>query len=152
VPPAKDEFAKLYDLCRRTSGVEYHGSVAQRTLALALCESDILAYPSVFAETSCISVVEAASAGCAIVSTDLGALAETGSGFAYLLPVPDPQRSDREFVLKYAEHVVEFIETSQEKPAEFRQKLEEQMTFFQERYSWARRAEEWEAFFEKIVR
>lgn len=54
-----------------------HGNVTQRQLAREMMRSSILAYPNTFAETSCITALEAQAAGCAIVSSDLGAMRES---------------------------------------------------------------------------
>lgn len=86
VADAADAFEPLYERARRQPGVEHHGSVSQPALAVALAGTAVLAYPSTFAETSCISVIEALAAGCAVVTSDLGALPETTAGYATLVP------------------------------------------------------------------
>ncbi|AUN33127.1 glycosyltransferase [Niveispirillum cyanobacteriorum] len=91
VPLERDPYTALYDRCRITEGVEYLGGVSQPVLAATLREVAALAYPNRYAETSCISVMEAMAAGCLVVSSRLGALPETGAGYARLLSVPpDP--------------------------------------------------------------
>ncbi len=54
-----------------------HGNTTQAALAREMMKSSILAYPNTFAETSCITALEAQAAGCAIVSSALGAMTET---------------------------------------------------------------------------
>lgn len=58
-------------------GVRYEGGLGQAALRARAVQCRALAYPSVYAETSCIAALEAMAAGCAVVGTELGALPET---------------------------------------------------------------------------
>ncbi len=91
VPEAEDpsRFGWLYQRCRETEGVEYLGSRPQEELAAALRAAAVLAYPNSYPETSCIAVLEALAAGCAVVTSRRGALPETAAGFARLVPADD---------------------------------------------------------------
>jgi glycosyltransferase involved in cell wall biosynthesis len=52
-----DQYRPLYELARSMEGVEYVGSVGQKRLTQELSRTAALAYPSTFAETSCISAI-----------------------------------------------------------------------------------------------
>jgi len=54
--------------------------INQEQLAAELYKIDFLTYPNTFQETSCITVLQAMSCGCMVVTSDLGALKETMNG------------------------------------------------------------------------
>lgn len=74
------QFEKLFDKCREHPKINYHGTVPNEEVRKALAESHIFAYPSIWTETSCLSLMEAMSARCVCVHPNLGALYETASG------------------------------------------------------------------------
>ena len=53
----------------------------------AVQDAHILAYPSVFEETSCLAAIEALSTGCKVVTTNYGALYETCGTWADYVPI-----------------------------------------------------------------
>lgn len=57
--------------------VHFRGNVLQAELAREYMRSSILAYPNTFAETSCITALEAQAGGCVTVCSQRGALPET---------------------------------------------------------------------------
>jgi glycosyltransferase involved in cell wall biosynthesis/Flp pilus assembly protein TadD len=83
----------------RQPGVNLIGSVTQRELAERLQQARVLAYPNHFAETFCIAAIEAEAAGCAVVTSALGALPETvGDGGICLAGHPATTAYQRAFV------------------------------------------------------
>lgn len=143
VPLARDPYVSLYDQCRRTEGVDYIGGVAQPALAAGLRDVMALAYPNRFAETSCISVLEAMAAGCLVLSSRLGALAETAAGFARLLPVPaDPA----DHAARFADALVEELRRRHGDPAGTARHLRAQMAQADAAGGWNRRAAQWRSW------
>ncbi|TAL09578.1 MAG: tetratricopeptide repeat protein [Nitrospirae bacterium] len=144
----QDDYAPLYARCRATEGVEYIGSVAQSVLADELKKATCLAYPSIFRETSCISVMEAMVAGCIIITSDLGVLRETTAGFAHLLAPPSDRARHAEL---YADFAVGVLDRFRSSPAEHAEWLKKQVHFVQQTATWAVRAREWEEWLSTIV-
>jgi glycosyltransferase involved in cell wall biosynthesis len=134
-----DEFGVLYELCRALPGAEYVGALPQPELARAMAGTAALAYPCTVPETSCIAIMEAMAVGALIVSTQVGALAETSAGFAMLLPLGD--RYD--FLNGYTRMVVDGLRAARDHPAEAAGRRNRQIEFARANYSWKGRAQEW---------
>jgi glycosyltransferase involved in cell wall biosynthesis len=144
----QDPYQPLYDLARTSPGITYHGSVAQPPLAQALRRATMLAYPNTFAETSCIAVMEAMAAGCAVVTSDLGALPETGAGFIDLTPpLADPQAHAEAF----ADRVIQLLAARHADPAGTEAHLQAQVAYTVAENSWARRAEQWSTWLSRLA-
>lgn len=140
VPLARDPYAALYERCRTMAGVDYLGSLPQPALAASLCEVTALAYPNRYAETSCISMMEAMAAGCLVVSSRLGALPETAAGFARLTPVPsDPAQHAAQF----AAALVAELRRHHDQPEEAERRLRAQIQQADAEQGWTRQAARW---------
>ncbi len=142
-------FGYLYDQCRKTEGVTLIGSLSQSQLAQRLKPISILAYPSTFAETGCTSVLEAMSAGCQIITSDLGALPETASGFGKLI---EYGLNENTYIEEFASGVIESLRRIySHKDSEIDDLLARQVYFINHAYTWKKRAEEWGFFLSKNV-
>jgi UDP-glucose:(glucosyl)LPS alpha-1,2-glucosyltransferase len=78
------EFQDLYGRLNELKSVNYHGSVSNDEIRKALQETHILAYPSIYLETSCLVAIESMAAGCLAVVPNYGALTETCKDFAHM--------------------------------------------------------------------
>jgi predicted O-linked N-acetylglucosamine transferase (SPINDLY family) len=78
-----------YESFKNISGVEFNQGVSQTKLAEELYNIEYLTYPNTFPETSCITVLQAMSCGCLIVTSDLGALKETMGSLNFYIDNPD---------------------------------------------------------------
>ena len=77
-------FEKLYTEIKNNPYMTYHGCVSNDKIREALMNSHIFAYPSTFKETSCMSLIEAMSAGCLCVHSSLAALSETSNNLTMM--------------------------------------------------------------------
>ncbi len=80
-----ERFERTRQTLLKMPGCFFHGNVKQDQLAREFMRSGLLCYPNTFEETSCITALEAQAAGCAIVSSNLGALPETTVGASILV-------------------------------------------------------------------
>jgi glycosyltransferase involved in cell wall biosynthesis len=133
---------KLYQKCQHTRGIAYSGSIAQPSLAGQLRRFHVLAYPNTFAETSCIAVMEAMSAGCLVITSDYAGLQETSAGYAMLVPVAF--RSLQEYANDYFQTLAAGIRDWRNSRAQLLDHLWKQVQFSNQNCTWAVRAAEWE--------
>jgi glycosyltransferase involved in cell wall biosynthesis len=66
--------------------VNFYGKTPRKIVHKAFASSHIHAYLSTYPETSCLTQMEALSAGCLSVHTNLGALSETSMGYGDMVP------------------------------------------------------------------
>lgn len=139
------QFDALFERAANTKGVNYHGYAENADVKKALQEAHIFAYPSVFEETACLSMIEAGAAGLSLVTTDLGALPETGSMYANMMPV---QADGKVLTDNYTKLLSHSIDTYWDKAVQ--DNLKEQSDFFNKYYNWETRAKQWEQLFDSL--
>ena len=147
--PADDQrqYGALYELCRRTPGVEYIGSISQPELAREMRGVAALAYPNTFPETSCIAALEAMASGCGIVTSALGALPETTAGFAQLVSVAQSREGYlREFIERMVAVLHESIDGDRAAEEPRRQAVE----YIRNTATWGARAAQWSELLERL--
>lgn len=138
-------YQDLFNRAKQMKNVNYHAYAKNSVVRKAMQEAHILAYPSIFEETSCLVMIEAGAAGCSLVTTNLGALLETGSEYAKMIPV----QSDRQtLVINYAKALNESINDYWS--ISNQNKLKEQSDFYNKYYSWDLRAKEWNMLFDEL--
>lgn len=145
----EDPHRYLYEVARALPGVHYEGSVAQPVLAKALQSAAALTYPSVFAETSCIGVMEALATGAEVISTAFGAIPETSAGFARLMNLP---RENSELINNFSSLVVQSVRETLTNPAAAKERREARLAYARQHLTWSARAGEWIAMLEALKR
>jgi len=84
-------YAKLFDALKSHPKVTYYGTRSNEEVLIALKQSHIFLYPSIWVETSCIAMIEAIKCGCTVIHPSLGALPETAGGATVMYDyVEDP--------------------------------------------------------------
>ena len=71
------QYEPLFKACREHPQINYHGYQKNGVIRTALEKAHIYAYPSIWTESSCISIMEAMSAQVVCVHSNLGALWDT---------------------------------------------------------------------------
>ena len=148
VPAAQDEYSDLYALCAATDGADYCGAVGQAQLARELRGIAGLAYPSTFAETACIAVLEAMAAGGFIFTTRLGALPETTNGFAFMV---DAEADRAALAERFAAMTIKALRELQADPGAAARRRDAQATFVRDNYRWPARAAEWASWLAQVA-
>lgn len=136
----------LFERAKAMKGVNYMGYAENKDIHKALQQAHIFAYPSIFEETCCLSMVEAGAAGCDMVTTNLGALYETGSEYAKMIPI---KSNEIDLINTYAAALNETIDNYWDKSNQDR--LKEQSNFYNKYYNWELRAKQWNRFFEEVA-
>ena len=143
------EFGDLYRRCRETEGVEHVGSLPQPELATEMRSVTALAYSNTFPETCCINLMEALASGCIAITSELGALPQTGAGFANIVPVNGDWS---EYAKRYISQVVHSLQLQTSGDfALVGRNLAAQVAFFNQNCTWAVRAGEWTEYIDRLA-
>jgi FkbM family methyltransferase len=135
----------LYDWCKRLPNVNYRGSIPNEKLRKEISEFDILAYPNTFEETSCISVIEALSAGLRVITSSLGALPETTEGWARMYSyIEDREKHAEVFSNILSEEIDKF------RNGELNNHLLLQSEIYGQKWNWDERIKDWIYFLSSI--
>jgi glycosyltransferase involved in cell wall biosynthesis len=137
----KDKFTDLFEKCKNTKNVNYHGYTFNGEIRRAVEKAHIYAYPSIFEETSCLAIIEAMSAGCHVVTTNYGALPETCGEFATMIEFDS---SGQNLIERYAETLNSVIDNYRDNL--YKDDLEMQIKYYNKNYSWETRIQEWKNF------
>jgi glycosyltransferase involved in cell wall biosynthesis len=145
----RDEaYKSLFERIKNHPNMTYHGFQSNDVVREALKRAHIYAYPCIWPETSCISVIEAMSAGCQIVTSNLAALPETCASFAEMYQFDeDVNRHANTFANELNRAIHGYRNNSI-----LRGKLRFQKVYYDNFYSWKLRSAEWNSFLNSLYR
>ena len=143
-------YESLYTPLKNHNGINYYGSLDHQDLLNRLGDTHIWFLPSRFEETSCISLMEAASSKCVLVHSDLGALPETSSMFGWTSKYNENINEHAKNEYNSLKDVINFLLLDQTR--DMSNHLDLQKEFFDVQYSWIRRKTEWEEFLTSILK
>ena len=140
--PARDEpYEPLFERVRNHPNMTYHGWQPNSVIREALKKAHIYAYPSIWPETSGISVIEAMSAGCNVVCPTFAALPETCANFAVMYGWTEDNNQHANIFAGVLGMVIK------EYWADFNQRrISFQKGYFDTFYNWDMRATQWKDF------
>jgi glycosyltransferase involved in cell wall biosynthesis len=145
--PWRDEpYEQVFEKCKNHPGINYHGAVSNDEVREALQRAHIFAYPNIWPETSCISAIEAMSAGCAIVAPNMAALPETCGNFAVMYQWDEDMN-------KHANHFAQLLQTvlNDYWHPSHANKLNFQKIYTDNFYSWDNRIMEWSGLLRSML-
>ena len=131
-------YEDLFEEIRQHPNMTYHGFQPNDVVRSALQEAHIFAYPSVWPETSCISAIEAMSAGCEVVCPNFAALPETTGNFARMYQFNEDMG---EHANVFANHLFQAI--IEHRDENLQKKLMFQKNWVDNFFNWDLRAAEW---------
>lgn len=139
-------YQEIFDRAKSMKNVVYRDYTPNQQLREELPTFDILAYPCTFEETSCISVIEALSAGLKVVCSNIGALPETTEGWADIYTIKvDPTLHAAKFSSMLSKAI------SEARTEENILKLKSQVEIYKNKWSWDNRVNDWIEFFNTII-
>lgn len=148
-------FLPLFEKCKEHPGVNYFGSVSHDELLKATDEQHILALPSIWPETSCITAMENMSAGNLIVTNNLGALPETTAGFALQYDYTTNLNAHAARFYDALKRGIDIIRgprfENKIHGEEISNHLFEQKAYADKFYNWELRGVEWTSFLNNII-
>jgi glycosyltransferase involved in cell wall biosynthesis len=144
--PARDEpYLQLFERIKNHPNMTYHGFQPNSVIREALKKAHIYAYPSIWPETSGISVIEAMSAGCNVVCPTLAGLPETCANFGIMYPwTEDNNKHANRFAGLLAMVVRGYWDEHNQSRLNF------QKTYFDNFYNWEFRTAQWIDFLESL--
>lgn len=134
-------YETLYEQCRAHPQITYHGFQPNHVVREALRHAHIFSYPCIWRETSCMSAMEAMSAGCLVVAPDYGALPETLANFNVRY---DWSENFNVHGQHFFDAMCESIETFWDDDVQ--KKLKLQKEYADMHYGWGTRKLQWEDF------
>jgi len=145
----RDEpYQLLFDRCRDNPKITYHGAVSNQEVREALKKSHIYAYPCIWPETSCLSVIEAMSAKNLVVCPNYAALPETCSNFAIMYQWNE---NKNHHAVQFAQALNYAIETINKNQGNTDPYLDFQKQHFDYFWNWEKRKAEWQTLLESIL-
>lgn len=139
-------YEHLFERCRQHPQINYHGAVSNQEVRQALQQAHIFAYPSTWLETSCISLVEAMSAGCLCIHPNYGALYETASNWTWMYQW---QQDKRDHAVMMYNHLRTAIINWESESIQTR--IQSQKLYTDMFYNWDYRTAQWNSFLQGIL-
>jgi UDP-glucose:(glucosyl)LPS alpha-1,2-glucosyltransferase len=145
-----EQFKSLFKEIEDHPNMTYHGYKPNGEVRDALAsKAHIFAYPSIWPETSCISLMEAMSARCLCVHPDYAALPETAANWTFQYSYhEEPNRHAGTFYNVLDAALAMLDEKRDDEALEV--KLMGQKKYADVFYAWEKRRMEWEGFLESF--
>ena len=133
----------IFSQSSKDKRVVFFGQTPRNTVRKYFSESHIWAYPSIFLETFCLSLVEGISAECLSIYPNIGALKETSNGIGICYEYEDNKDLHAKLFAKILTDSIIKIKNKEFNPKNQAQTIEES-------YNWKKFEKDWERLHEKL--
>lgn len=148
--PDRDKpYEELFARLKEHPQINYHGAVSNEEVREALKSAHIFAYPSIWQETSCISLMEAMSAGCVCIHPNYGALWETAANLTLMYNWQEDQRDHLNLFYGILKQILLTYNFNEPESASRMLYTKHYADMF---YSWKGRKMQWEGFLKDILK
>lgn len=141
------QYEQLFDRCRQHPQINYHGNVPHSEVCDAVAKAHIFAYPSIWMETSCLSLMEAMSAQCVCIHPNYGALYETSGGTTIMYQWRDDKNEHAHIFYNNLKNVIERFDEEGLKSV-----TQIQSSYVNMRYTWPRIVSMWNDVLEGLLK
>ena len=139
-------YQTLYEQAESLPNVNYIGYKPNEYIREHLKDYRMYVYPSIFEETSCISLLECMAAGLYCITTDFGALYETGAEF----PMYIPYSNDFKSLSNKSAQGIEAAASSLDNEA-INEHLKFQIHYTNKYYNWNKQGVSWTRFLQGAI-
>jgi len=139
-------YQTLYEQADAIPNVNYIGYKPNEYIRENLKNYRMYVYPSTFEETSCISLLECMAAGLYCITTDLGALFETGAEFPIYIPYTNNYKL---LATKFAAAIEAAAESLESEAVN--EHLKFQIKYTNKYYNWNKQGLAWTRFLEGAI-
>ena len=136
-----NQYKELYEQARQLPNINYIGYKPNEYIKEHLKDYRLFVYPSIWEETFCISLLEAMAAGLYCVTTNFGALFETGAEFPMYIPYSNDYYS---LARKFAEGIE--VAAKSLEVDEINDHLRVQRDYVNRFYNWKVKSISWQRF------
>lgn len=144
------EYNQIYQSLRDTPNTYYSAPITHTELAKELQKAMILAYPNVWEETSCVTLIEAMASGCYPVITDIGALPETANSYGSIVKLTAKYDAsgwipDNQFLDNFADELIHALNIYDQTNSK------NMATHIQSHHDWKSITIEWKKLLDKLT-
>lgn len=132
------QFEKIINRCKEHPKISYHGTVPNNQIREALGKAHIFAFPSIWPETSCISLIEAMSAGVMCVHPNFAALSDTAGGMNFMYQWDNDVNRHANIFYAALDHGIDLVRTE-----DMKNFLQFSKLYADTRFNWDRIAFQW---------
>jgi len=145
----RDEpYKPVFDKIKAHDHMTYYGYQPNEKVREALLQAHIFAYPSIWPETACLSLIEAMSAGCMCVHSDYGALPETAANWTVMY---DFHQDPSAHASRFFSVLDDIVSGWKEHKETINIKLAGQKSYCDLFYNWENRKPKWEMLLKSLV-